>query len=63
MALSAQLMRYRIGEIQTDETARELRDRADQWIQEQGIANPARWAGMVAPGFARISTETTETSY
>ena len=63
MPLNAQLMRYRLGEIQTDDEARELREPAERWLQEQGIVSPPRWAGMLAPGFARISNETTETSF
>ena len=45
------------------EEARALREQAERWLQEQGIASPLRWAGMSAPGFARISNETTETSF
>jgi eukaryotic-like serine/threonine-protein kinase len=63
MSLNAQLMRYRLGEIQADDPARELRTLAESWLLEQGIASPLRWAGMLAPGFARISSETTETSF
>ena len=40
-----------------------LRDKAELWIREQGIVSPARWAGMYAPGFLKISTESIETSY
>ena len=40
-----------------------LHDKAEQWISEQGIVSPARWAGMYAPGFLKISTESIETSY
>ena len=39
------------------------RDKAEAWIREQGIVSPARWAGMYAPGFLKISTESIETSY
>ncbi len=63
MALAAQLMRYRYGQIAATDEARELRAGAESWLQEQGIAAPARWAGMRAPGFGRISSETTETSF
>jgi hypothetical protein len=63
MPLNAQIMRYRLGEVQTGDEARELREEAERWMQGQGIASPARWAGMYAPGFARISNESTETSF
>ena len=60
MALNAQLMRYRLGEIQTDETARELRDGpiAGPGTGDRHPAGPGWW-----PGVRRISNETTETSY
>jgi eukaryotic-like serine/threonine-protein kinase len=63
MPLNAQLMRYRLGEVQVDDTTRALREGAERWLQEQGIVSPARWAGMCAPGFSRVSNETTETSF
>jgi serine/threonine protein kinase len=63
MALSAQLMRYRLGQILATDEARELRERAERWLQDQGIDTPARWAGMCAPGFARISSESIETTF
>jgi eukaryotic-like serine/threonine-protein kinase len=63
MELSAHLMRYRLGQIAPNDETRQRRDRAELWLQEQGIAAPARWAGTFAPGFGRISTETTETSF
>jgi hypothetical protein len=63
MRLCAQLMRFRLGEIETSEEARALREEAARWLQEQGIASPVRWAAMSAPGFARISHEPTETTY
>jgi hypothetical protein len=63
MTLSAHLMRYRLGQIAPNDETRGPRDQAEQWLEEQGIAAPARWAGMCAPGFGRISSETTETSF
>ena len=63
MPLRAQILRYRLGEVQSDAETRELRDKAELWIKEQGIVSPARWAGMYAPGFLKISTESIETSY
>ena len=63
MPLRAQILRFRLGEILSDEKTRVLRDKAEQWIRDQGIVAPARWAGMYAPGFLKISTESLETSY
>jgi hypothetical protein len=63
MRLCAQLMRFRLGEIETSEEARALREQAARWLQGQGIASPVRWAAMSAPGFARISHESIETTY
>ena len=63
MRLRAQILRYRLGEIQSDEETRTLRDDGEKWIKGQGIVAPARWAGMYAPGFLKISTESIETSY
>ncbi|MGP0063866.1 MAG: serine/threonine-protein kinase PknK [Isosphaeraceae bacterium] len=62
MPLNAHLMRYRLGEVQTDEETRALREGAERWLQEQGIVSPPRWAGMYTPGFSRISHESIETS-
>jgi eukaryotic-like serine/threonine-protein kinase len=63
MPLRAQILRFRLGEVQGGAETRELRDKAELWIREQGIVSPARWAGMYAPGFLKISTESIETSY
>ena len=63
MPLRAQILRFRLGEVQSDAQTRESRDKAELWIREQGIVSPARWAGMYAPGFLKISTESIETSY
>lgn len=63
MPLHSRLMQFRLGEIQTNQESRDLRDAAEQWLREQGIVAPVRWVGMLAPGFARISVESTETSF
>jgi eukaryotic-like serine/threonine-protein kinase len=63
MPLRAQILRFRLGEIESDALTRERRDAAEMWIRGQGIVSPARWAGMYAPGFLKISTESIETSY
>jgi hypothetical protein len=63
MPLNAQVMRFRLGEILTDPGPRAVREQAELWMRDQGILVPARWASMYAPGFSRISSESTETSF
>ncbi len=63
MPLRAQLLRYRLGEIQAGPETRALHDQAEQWLKGQGIVAPARWAGMYAPGFAKIAGDAVETTY
>jgi hypothetical protein len=63
MPLNAQIMRFRLGEILTDPEPRALREQAELWMRDQGIVVPARWASLYAPGFSRISSESTETSF
>ncbi len=57
MTLHARLMQFRLGEIHSDQPSRDVRDSAERWLREQGIADPMRWAYMLTPGFARISSE------
>ena len=63
MPLNAQIMRFRLGEVQAGDETRALRNDAELWMRDQEIIVPARWAGMYAPGFSRISSESTETSF
>ncbi len=63
MPLRAQILWYRLGEIQNDQENRARREEAEKWIKTRGIVSPIRWAGMYAPGFAKISSESIETSY
>jgi serine/threonine protein kinase len=63
MPLRAHIMRYRIGEVLTDAQSRALRQDAEVWMRNQGIVSPVRWAGMYAPGLAKVSSELMETSY
>jgi hypothetical protein len=63
MPLRAQVLRYRLGELQSDEPSRALRETSEQWIKAQGIVSPARWVGMYAPGFLKISADSIETSF
>jgi serine/threonine protein kinase len=63
MPLRAQILRARLAEVQTNPSSRALRSQVEQWITGQGIVSPARWFGMFAPGFAKISSESMETTY
>jgi serine/threonine protein kinase len=63
MPLRAQVLRYRLGEVLTDAASRARRQDAELWMRNQGIISPVRWAGMYAPGFAKISSELMETSF
>ncbi len=63
MPLRAHLLRYRLGEVQAGPETRALHDQAEQWMRGQGIVSPARWAGMYAPGFAKIAGDSIETTY
>jgi eukaryotic-like serine/threonine-protein kinase len=63
MPLRAQILRYRLGEVEEGAESRELRENAERWIRGQGIVSPERWAGMYAPGFGLISKGSLETSY
>jgi hypothetical protein len=63
MPLRAHLLRYRLGEIQAGPDTRALHAEAEQWIKRQGIVSQARWAGMYAPGLAKIANESIETTY
>jgi hypothetical protein len=63
MQLNARMMRYRLGEIQPGDEPRAVREDAERWCREQGILVPVRWAGMISPGFAKISSESTETTF
>jgi len=63
MPLRAQILRYRLGELEEGAESRELRENAERWIRGQGIVSPVRWAGMYAPGFGLISRASLETSF
>ncbi len=63
MPLRAQILRYRLGELEEGAESRELRENAELWINGQGIVSPVRWAGMYAPGFALISKAPVETTF
>jgi hypothetical protein len=63
MPLNAQILRYRLTEVQGGTNAHVEREQIESWLQSRGIAAPARWAGMSAPGFGKISFESIETSF
>ncbi len=63
MPLRGQLLRYRLGEVHPGPDSRAQHNRAEQWLQEQGIVAPARWAGMYAPGYAKIAGDSIETTF
>ncbi len=63
MPMNAQLMRYRMSEALGGEKAHAQRERIEAWLIAQGIVSPARWAGLWAPGFGKISSESIETSF
>ena len=63
MPLHGWVMRYRMGEIQGGEEGRGLIVEAEAWMKSQSIRCPARWAGMYAPGFSRISSGHITTTY
>jgi eukaryotic-like serine/threonine-protein kinase len=63
MPLRAHLLRYRFGEVQDDAESRARREEAEQWIRGQGIVSPVRWAGLYAPGFAKIAGGAIETTF
>ena len=52
MTLMATLARWRHGALLGGDTGGELRRDAEAWLRGQGIVAPARWASMLAPGFA-----------
>ena len=63
MPLRAQLLRYRLGEIQAGARDAGPARPGRAVDQGQGIVSPARWAGMYAPGFAKIAGDSVETTY
>ena len=64
MPLREQLLRYRLGEVHSGPDSRlPQHNRAEQWLERQGIVAPARWAGMYAPGYAKIAGDSIETTF
>jgi serine/threonine protein kinase len=63
MRLRAQILRSRLAEVKNDGPSGAVREQVEEWIKAQGIVAPARWFGMYAPGFAKISADSMETTY
>ena len=61
MNLRAHVVGLRIGDIDPD-SSRALRATSERAILDQGVVAPARWAGLFAPGFSRISGDSIETT-
>ena len=53
---------YRLGELQPT-PRRALREKADQWIRPRESSRPPDGPAVYAPGFAKISGESIETTY
>ncbi len=51
MRLYSAVCRRRLGMLQRDDTARSLLESSEAWMAAQGIRNPARISGLIAPGF------------
>jgi hypothetical protein len=51
MKLYAAVTRRRLGQILGAQEGQRLIDQAESWMNEQGIANPARMSALLAPGF------------
>ena len=51
MKLYTAVARRRLSELANDESTRELRRQADEWMGAQGIVNPPRMTRLIAPGF------------
>jgi hypothetical protein len=63
MPMNGWVMRYRMGEILGDTEGRALIAEAEAAIHSESITSPCRWAGMIAPGFAKIAQCQVETRY
>ncbi len=62
MPLLAETLRYRLAGIDPSDAAAPLREQIARRITARGIVNVDRWATMCAPGFGRVSSETSDTS-
>ena len=52
MGVYAAAARRQLGKLVGGDEGRDLIARADAWMIEQGISNPARMAAGITPGFA-----------
>ena len=62
MHLSGWVMRYRMGEVRGDVEGFTLTAQAEAAIRDEAIVSPARWCQMMAPGFAKLERNQTETT-
>jgi ribosomal protein L4 len=53
MALLATVSRWHLGRARGGDEGRALVASAESWMTAQGVANAARMAGALAPGFRR----------
>ena len=51
MTLYAAATRYQLGRLLRGERGSELVMRANEWLEAQGVRNPAAFVGMLLPGF------------
>ncbi|MFO0588753.1 MAG: protein kinase [Polyangiaceae bacterium] len=54
MNLYATAARFRLGQIEGGDAGRALFVDADRWLREEGVTSPARFVGMLAPGWAPV---------
>jgi hypothetical protein len=51
MALYAAAARFRLGQVEGGDAGRAARQEAEAWLRREGVAAPARFVGMLAPGW------------
>jgi hypothetical protein len=51
MNLYAAATRYQLGRLIGGERGRELKLRAEEWLEAQGVRKPDAFVGMLLPGF------------
>ena len=56
MTLYAAATRFQLGRLLGGERGRELRARAEEWFEAQGVRRPESFVGMLLPGFEDLPT-------
>lgn len=51
MELYATAARWRLGQVEGGEAGRSARAEAEAWLRREGVASPARFVGMLVPGW------------